>query len=552
MRRWWWIPVLVLAVGGGVYAAMWSRNNTAQTPRWRTAPVVRGELLVTVSASGSVRPYSEVEVKSRATGIVRRVLVREGDRVQAGQVLVEIDDPDALSALRSAQAGYDAAVARLQQLQAQHRAQRAQERELVAGAEAAWRAARARLQQLLAEHAQREAQQQAQIAQARASVEAARARLQQLLGGTRPEEVTQAEQALAAAQADLRLAEQNYTRVEQLVRQGFVARQELDTAAARLASARAQVESASSRLQELRSGPTREQIEEARAAVRQAEAQLQQVLAASQDEAVRRQELLAAQAAVRQAEAQLRQARQSALQEPARAAELLAAQAAVRQAEAQLRNAQDRVRETLIRAPVGGFISALSVQVGQSVIGSTQGGTPVMRIAVVEPVLAKVLVDEVDIPRIQPGMRATVRADALPDQTFPATVLSVSPNAQINNNVVQYEVTLQVTDPGHRLRLGMTVQAEFTLLHRSGVLLIPREAVRGQGVLVVVNGELHPRRVELGQTDGRMVEVRSGLREGETVFLGVERGPEVQAPRNPFLPQFPRRSPTPPGLRRVP
>jgi len=552
MRRRWWILILILAVASGAYAAFWSRNNTAQTPRWRTAPVVRGELRVTVSASGSVRPYSEVEVKSRATGIVRRVLVREGDRVRAGQVLVEIDDPDALSALRSAQASHEAAVARLQQLQAQHRAQRAQEQEFVAGAEAALQAARARLRQLLAEQAQREAQQQAQIAQARASVEAARARLRQLLSGTRPEQVAQAEQALAAAQADLRLAEQNYTRVEQLVHQGFVARQELDAAAARLASARAQVQSASSRLQELRSGPTQEQIEEARAAVHQAEAQLQQVLAASQDEAVRRQELLAAQAAVRQAEAQLQQARQSALQEPARAAELQAARAAVRQAEANLRNAQDRVRETLIRAPVGGLISALSVEVGQSVIGSTQGGTPVMRIAVVEPALAKVFVDEVDIPKIRSGMRATVRADALPDQTFSATVLSVSPNAQINNNVVQYEVTLQLTDPGHRLRLGMTVQAEFTLLHRSGVLLIPREAVRGQGVLVVVNGELHPRRVELGETDGRMVEVRSGLREGEVVFLGVERGPDVQAPRNPFLPQFRFRSPSPPGVRRVP
>ncbi|MDW8152658.1 MAG: efflux RND transporter periplasmic adaptor subunit [Armatimonadota bacterium] len=545
MRRRWILGILVLAVAGGAFAVFRARNHGAQPPRWRTAPVVRGELVVAVSASGSIRPSSEVEVKSRATGIVRRVLVQEGDQVRAGQVLVEIDDPDALSALRSAQASYDAAVARLEQLRAQHRAQRAQEREQMTAAEAALEAARARLRQLLADQAQREAQQQAQVAQARAALEAARARLRQLLAGTRPEEVLQAEQALEAAQAELRLSEQNYARTEQLVQQGFVARQELDTAAARLASARAQVQSAQARLQELRAGPTSEQIAEARAAVRQAEAQLAQALAAAQDEAVRRQEVLAAQAAVRQAEAQWQQARASLLQEAGRASELAATQAAVRQAEASLRNAQDRVRETLIRAPVSGFISTLSVQVGQSVIGSTQGGTPVMKIAVTEPVLAKVLVDEVDIPQIRPGMKATVRADALPDQNFPATVLAISPNAQINNNVVQYEVTLRITNPQHQLRLGMTVQAEFTLLHRSGVLLIPREAVRGRSVLVVVNGELQPRRVELGETDGRMVEVRTGLREGEVVFLGMERSPEVSTPRNPFLPQFPRRSPVP-------
>jgi len=544
MRRLWWIGLLAALVAAGTVVVVRRTPRGAEEARWRTAPVVRGNLVVTVSASGSVYPSSEVEVRSRATGIARRVLVAEGDRVQAGQVLVEIDDPDASSALQQAQANYEAARARLSQVRAQRLAASAQERQQIQQAEANLQAARARLGQLESQHALDRAQRQTQIAQAQAALEAAWARLRQVEQGPRPEEVQQAEEALRGAQAELELARKEYARIEPLVQQGFVARQQLDEAAARVTQAVAQVRSATARLAQLRSGPTPEEREEARAALRQAEAQLRQALTLAADEAVRAQEIAAARAAVRQAEAQLRQARAAALQDAVRAQEVAAAEAALRQAQANLENARERVRETLIRSPVSGLVSTLSVQVGQSVIGSAQGGTPVMRIAVVDPVLAKVMVDEIDVPQIRPGMAASVRADALPDEVFRGSVLSISPNAQVNNNVVQYAVTLRVEDPHHRLRLGMTVQAEFELVRHEGVLLVPREAIRGQGtVLVVQNGRLRPRRVILGPTDGRMVEVRSGLREGEVVFLGEVRGGGAQPARNPFMPQFPRRTP---------
>lgn len=488
MKRWTALLLAALALGAGAYTYWRTRPTRAQETRWRTAAVQRADLVVTVSASGTVQPASQVEVRSRATGIVRAVYAREGETVRQGQVLALIDDPDAQSAVRDAQAALQAAQARLAQAQAQRTAQAAQ--------------ARAALQQ------------------AEANLAAARARLAQLLAGTRPEEVAQAEQALRSAEAELRLRQQDLARTRQLFQQGFVARQQLDQAQAAAEAAEAAYRSAQQRLAQFRAGPTAAQVDEARAAVRQAEAQVQQ-------------------------------ARAALLEDRVRAQEVAAAQAAVAQARANLHNALDRLAETRIRAPVSGTVAVRSVEVGQSVIGTAQGGTPVMTLAVTRPLYASVLVDEVDIARLRVGMAAAVRADALPGRTFRGWVDAIAASAQLNNNVVQYKVTVRVDDPEQALKLGMTVEAEFEVVRRPGVLLVPRGAVRGARrplVLVVEDGRLVPRPVVLGESDGRVVEVRSGLQEGELVYLGEEGSPGGPArTRNPFLPQFRVRSPAPGG-----
>ncbi|HEV8338855.1 MAG TPA: efflux RND transporter periplasmic adaptor subunit [bacterium] len=488
MRRWWVLALIVLLAGGGVYAAARIRSRgQGEAPRWRTATVTRGNLEVTVSASGSIQPAAQVEVRSRATGVVRAVLVAEGERVTEGQVLVQIDDPDAAAAVRNAQAALAGAAARLRRVEAQRRALTAQDT--------------------------------AQVRQAQASLEAARARLAQLLAGPRPEEVAQAEAAVRAAEANLALAQRNHQRNEQLFRDGFISQQQVDQSKAELDQAAANHRSALEHLQLVKAGATSEEIAEVRAAVRQQEAALAQAQAGRLEDPVRRQEIAAA-------------------------------RAEVAQAASNLANAEARLAETRIRAPIAGIVVVRSVEVGQSVIGSASGGTAVLTLAVDRPLLANVMVDEADIAQIRAGLAAEVSTEGLAGETFTGRVRAISPTAQTVNNVVQYEVTVEVTDPGRRLRFGMTVEAEFILLRREGVLLIPREALRGgqATAVLIANGErLTPRLVRVGGTDGRMMEVLDGLREGEVVYLGeARRGQEApsQQPRNPFAPQFQRR-PTP-------
>ena len=479
-RRRWAILVLVIVVLGAVY--LWrSRSGTAtREPQFRTATVTRGDVVVSVSGTGVVEPVSSVEVRSRATGRVLSVKAEEGQHVVRGQVLAEIDDTDARADLESARAALASAQARLAQAQTSVSVQQSSNL--------------------------------TQVRQAEANVAAARARLEQLLVGSRPEEIRQAEESVRQARANLTLAEQNLARQEQLFADGFIARAQLDQARSQTDVARSQLAAAEARLAQVKTGPTSQEIDIARA-------QLAQTQAALDD------------------------ARAGGLQERLRREEVAAARASVQSAVASLRRAEDRVAETRILAPITGAVVTRSVSVGQFVIGSSTGGTVVFTLADTSVVLARVLVDESDIARVTTQAQVQLTADALPDQTFRGRIARVAPQPVVQQNVRQYPVTVEVDDPQRMLRLGMTVDAEFILARRTNVLIVPLEAVKGtqdKAVFVLENGRPVPRVVQTGLSDGRFVEIRQGLQEGATVYLGPARSTPSSGPSqtNPFQPQF--------------
>jgi HlyD family secretion protein len=103
------IVLLVLIGGGyGVYAAL--RPNHVIDPS-KLAPVERGDLARVVVATGKIQPLSKVEVKSKASGIVKKLYVDYGDRVKQGQVLAELDKVQLEASVRASQANYQAAQA---------------------------------------------------------------------------------------------------------------------------------------------------------------------------------------------------------------------------------------------------------------------------------------------------------------------------------------------------------------------------------------------------------------------------------------------------------
>src|SRR5207245_6282596 len=83
--------VVVLVTAGFVLAQ--HRGEPAKADAIRTAQVTRGNIVLSVSATGTVEPASMVEVRSRATGTGTRVLVDAGQRVRLGQGRVELDAP---------------------------------------------------------------------------------------------------------------------------------------------------------------------------------------------------------------------------------------------------------------------------------------------------------------------------------------------------------------------------------------------------------------------------------------------------------------------------
>jgi HlyD family secretion protein len=111
------IAALVVVGGGyGVYAAL---RPTHDIDPSKLAAAERGDLARVVVATGKIQPLSKVEVKSKASGMVKKLYVDYDDKVKQGQTLVELDKVQLQAAVREAEANYQAAQAGLESTKAQ-------------------------------------------------------------------------------------------------------------------------------------------------------------------------------------------------------------------------------------------------------------------------------------------------------------------------------------------------------------------------------------------------------------------------------------------------
>jgi len=110
--------VLLLAAAGVGFAVWKTRSTTTQSAQYQTQKVERGDLRVTVTATGTLKARSTVEVGAEITGRVLQVHVNFNDKVTRGQVLAEIDTETYEARVEEAQAQLTAASAKLQNAKA--------------------------------------------------------------------------------------------------------------------------------------------------------------------------------------------------------------------------------------------------------------------------------------------------------------------------------------------------------------------------------------------------------------------------------------------------
>jgi HlyD family secretion protein len=157
------------------------------------------------------------------------------------------------------------------------------------------------------------------------------------------------------------------------------------------------------------------------------------------------------------------------------------ANAAVVRAQSSLDNARDQMDDTEIRAPLAGTIIAKNVELGTVISSPTRdvgGGTVLLRMADLDTVQVRAMVDETDIGKIAPGLPATITVDAFPDRKFEGSVLKIEPLATVQQNVTMFPVLVRLGNPGHALKPGMNGEVEVHVGSRQGVLAIPYAALR--------------------------------------------------------------------------
>jgi HlyD family secretion protein len=108
-----WISVVVLLLAGGSFGVKAALSPNRAIDPSKLAAVERGDLARVVVATGKIQPLSKAEIKSKASGIVKKIYVDYGDRVKQGQVLAELDKVQLEAAARASQANLQAAEAAL-------------------------------------------------------------------------------------------------------------------------------------------------------------------------------------------------------------------------------------------------------------------------------------------------------------------------------------------------------------------------------------------------------------------------------------------------------
>jgi len=212
--------------------------------------------------------------------------------------------------------------------------------------------------------------------------------------------------------------------------------------------------------------------------------------------------------------------------------QLASAQAAVKQNQASLAQAQLDLTHTEIRAPVDGTVVSRNMDVGQTVAASFQAPTIFLIAQDLTKMQVDTNVDESDIGTIRVGQNATFSVDAYPSVVFPGMVAQIR-QAPINvQNVITYDVVIQVANPDLKLFPGMTANVRIVTNRASDVLRMPVGALRfrppnvsavpKQTVYVVDRGLLKAVRVELGISDESRIAVTGGdLKEGDRVATGL-------------------------------
>jgi multidrug efflux pump subunit AcrA (membrane-fusion protein) len=199
------------------------------------------------------------------------------------------------------------------------------------------------------------------------------------------------------------------------------------------------------------------------------------------------------------------------------------AKAEVARAEAAWENARVQLSYATITAPIDGVIASVSTEKGETVAAGMQAPTFVTIIDL-KRLQVDAFVDEVDIGKVKVGQHAVFTVDAFPATEFEGKVSAIYPKAVIQDNVVNYDVVVDIETPYHgRLRPEMTANVTIFLEKREGVLAVPAKAVqrdRGKNVVyVLADGRAERRQIKVGWRDGQWIEVASGLQEGETVLL---------------------------------
>jgi HlyD family secretion protein len=256
-------------------------------------------------------------------------------------------------------------------------------------------------------------------------------------------------------------------------------------------------------------------------------------------------------------------------------------------AEAQLYKAEVNLRYAKIKAPISGVVIARNIDEGQTVIASFNTPTLFTIVNDLSKMQVQADVGEADIGQVKVGQKVNFTVDAYPDDVFTGIVQQVRLQPVIIQNVVNYVVIVNASNPEKKLIPGLTANVNILVQELKGVLKVPSNAITfvppkeyledpntqlpdsikkkwkqkiiqtSQKIIrtgidptivyvwVKKNNDIFPKRVKKGFSDGIFTEIVGDIKEGDEVAIGVNKSQASNSNQqstgiqNPFMPKFP-------------
>ncbi len=171
---------------------------------------------------------------------------------------------------------------------------------------------------------------------------------------------------------------------------------------------------------------------------------------------------------------------------------------------------------TQIRAPIAGVVSERYLKLGNTI----KTGDPVFRVTSFDPLVAYIYVPEREFRQITAGQPVRIEIDALPGPPLIATVTRISP--VVDPETGTFKITIELSDADQRIKPGMFGRMSIVYDKHENVLQVPRSAIietaSDTTIFVVEDGVGLRKTIETGFSSNGMVEITSGLTDGENVI----------------------------------
>ncbi len=472
-------------------------SETAQRLGIKVAPVTRQQLAIGIKTTGQIEtlPSQKVEVTAPIPGKIVELLVEPGANVKAGQIIAVIAAPELVELRVNSAEKRAEAIASLQQAQANLKlAQESYTRQqAIAASEIAQASS-----QLAA--AQKQYDRDRELVNQKAVLKVAQENYQRQL------RISEAE--IARAKTELAVAQEQYDRDRELVAQGALPRRQMLESGAHLAAAKASLAKAVGRPEVIQAETEvkRAEVDLPWRDLRESETKLAEAKALL-TKALSRREVLAAEAELKRANSAVQVAKsridlsnetyQTRLQ--------------------QLGTRANNKGMVTITAPISGKVADREVSLGQSF---EDAGGKLMTIVNDSRVFATANIYEKDLGKIKNGQQVSVKVASLPNQTFSGKVTVIGSVVEGETRVVPVKAELE--NASGVLKPGMFAELEvLTDTTNNAILAIPNSAIidaNGKKLVYLQNGNAYqPVELNLGQTSGDMVEVKTGLFEGDLI-----------------------------------